>query len=132
MNKCVDAWGMPIRMFTDLYGKPVERTPFSHPYSFDPYVIWKSEEFNINKIYSAEYSDRMLDWDIHKFEKCSQEVFGNQKQYFDDRDPKDIEKFLIKYFEHDLKLVAIEKCCYFPTGYPIWIFHFEDKSKSKK
>ena len=132
MTKCVDAWGMPIRMLTDLYGKPVERTPFSHPYSFDPYVIWKSEEFNINKIYSAEYSDRMLDWDIHKFEKCTKEVFGNEGQFFNDRNPEDIEKFLIKYLGHDLKLIAIEKCCNFCNGYPYWIFYYENLEENDK
>jgi len=132
MNYYINADGEPIPMFTDLYGNPIEKTPYSHPYDFDQHVIWVSNKFDKNKIYSAEYSDRMLQWDIEKFERCLQEVFGNQKQYFDDRDPKDIEKFLIKYFGHKLKLVAIEKCCYFPTGYPIWIFHFEDKSKSNK
>lgn len=132
MNQYVDAWGMPIRMFTDLYGKPIERTPFSHPYNFDQYVIWKSEEFDKNKIYSAEYSDRMLEWDIEKFTKCAEEVFGNQGQFFDDRNPKDIEKFLIKYFGQNLKLVAIEKCCNPSSGYPIWIFHYENLEQSDK
>lgn len=132
MSDSKNSWGEPLSMFTDLYGNPVERTPYSHPYSFDQYVIWKSNVFDKNKIYSAEYSDRMLEWDREKFSKCTREVFGNQKQYFDDREPKDIEKFLIKYFGHELKLVAVEKCCNVPTGYPIWIFHFEDLIKNNK
>ena len=132
MTQYNDAWDKPIRMFTDLYGNPVERTPFSHPYNFDQYVIWKSKEFDKNKIYSAEYSDRMLEWDMEKFTKCTEEVFGNHGQFFDNRNPKDIEKFLIKYFGHDLKLVAIEKCCNFATGYPIWIFYFEDINENNK
>ena len=132
MTYYTNADGYPIPMLTDLDGNPVERTPHTHPYNFDQHVIWISEKFKKNKIYSATYSDRMLEWDIEKFSRCSQEIFGDQKQYFDDRDPKDIENFLIKYFGHKLKLVAIEKCCNLSTGYPIWIFHFEDKSKSKK
>ena len=121
-----DTFGAPIPMLTDLYGNPIERTPYSHPYNFDQHVIWVSKKFNKSKIYSAEYSDRMLEWDIEKFSRCLQEVFGNQGQSFDNRDPKDVEKFLIKYFGHKLKLVAIEKCCNLSTGYPIWIFHFKD------
>lgn len=132
MDNLLNAWGEPVDRFTDLYGNPVERTPFTHPYNFDQYVIWKSKDFNKNKVYSAEYSDRMIEWDIEKFSRCTQEVFHNQKQYFDDRKPKDIERFLIKYFGHELKLIAIEKCCNFATGYPIWIFHYEDLSQTNK
>lgn len=120
----------PIPMLTDLYGNPIERTPYSHPYNFDQHVIWVSKKFDKSKIYSAEYSDRMLEWDSEKFARCTQEVFGNQGQSFDNRNPKDIEKFLIKYFGHDLKLVAIEKCCNVATGYPIWIFHFKDSKQT--
>lgn len=125
-NYYIDSFGEIIPMLTDLHGKPVERTPYSHPYSFDQHVTWISEKFDKNKIYSAEYSDRMLGWDREKFARCTQEVFKNQKQYFDVREPKDIEKFLIKYFGHNLELVAIEKCCNLSSGYPIWIFHFEE------
>lgn len=130
MNNYINSYDKPIPTFTDLYGNPVERTPYSHPYSFDQHVIWISEDFEKNKIYSAEYSDRMLEWDREKFARCIQEIFGNQRQAFDDRDPKDIESFLIKYFGHKLKLVAIEKCCNLSTGYPICIFHYEDVSKN--
>ena len=130
MNNYLTSWGEPTPMFTDLYGNPVERTPYSHPYNFDQHVIWVSKDFDKNKIYSAEYSDRMLEWDREKFARCIQEIFRNQKTYFDDRNPKDIEKFLIKYFGHKLKLVAIEKCCNISTGYPIWIFHYEAMSKN--
>ena len=132
MNNLVNDWGESIPMLTDLYGNPVERTPYTHPYNFDQHVIWKSKEFDKNKIYSAEYSDRMMEWDREKFARCTEEVFHNQKQCFDNRKPKDVEKFLIKYFEYNLKLVAIEKCCNFPTGYPIWIFHYEDLSNNNK
>ena len=130
MNNYLEYSGKPIPIFFDLYGNPVERTPYSHPYNFDQHAIWISENFDRNKIYCAEYSDRMLQWDREKFARCTQEIFGNQQQCFDDRKPKAIEKFLIKYFGHDLKLVAIEKCCNISTGYPIWIFHFEDMSKN--
>lgn len=132
MNNYQNAWGESIPMLTDLYGNSVERTPYTHPYNFDQHVIWKSEDFDKTKVYSAEYSDRMLEWNREKFARCTQEVFKNQSQYFDNRKPKDIEKFLIKYFEHNLKLVAIEKCCNFSTGYPIWIFYFEDLSNNNK
>lgn len=132
MNNYQNAWGESIPMLTDLYGNPVERTPFSHPYDFDQHAIWISEDFDKTKVYSADYSDRMMEWDREKFASCTKEVFGNQKQYFDDRDPRDVEKFLIKYFGYDLKLIAIEKCCNFSTCYPIWIFHYEYLSQTNK
>lgn len=122
----INAWGEEITpQFADLHGRPVERTPFSHPYNFDQYVTWKSKDYDSNKIYSGEYSDRMMEWDRKKYCDCIKEVFGNERQYFDNRKPEDIEKFLIKYFGHDLTLVAVEKACNWSTGYPIWVFHFE-------
>ena len=122
----VNCWGEQINpLFADIYGNPVERTPYSHPYNFDQFVVWTDKKFKPREIYDAVYSDRMMEWDLQKFSACCQRVFGDQRQYFDGRKPEDIEKFLIEYFGHDLKLMAIEKGCNVATGYPLWIFHYK-------
>ena len=110
--------------FVDLDGKPVKRTPFSHPYNYDKYVTWKSKDFNKEK-YSAVYSDRLFQWDWEKYNKCCKEVFKNTGQFFDKREPKEIEKFLSLYFNKEIKLTAVAQGCNQATGYPFWVFFYE-------
>lgn len=111
--------------FVDLNGKPIERTPFSHPYNYDEYVIWKDKIFNEDK-HSAVYSDRLYQWDYEKYDKCCQEVFKNKGQAFYQREPKEIEKFLKMYFEKEIKLTAVAQGCNQATGYPYWVFFYEE------
>ena len=56
-------------VYLDLSGKPVKRTPWSHPYSYDEFVIFKSERFG--PMDCMVYSDRMLQWDREAFSKAS-------------------------------------------------------------
>ena len=111
--------------FVDLDGNEIKRNPFSHPYNYDEYVIWKDEDFDKEK-YSAVYSDRLWQWNYEKYNKCCQTVFKNKGQMFDNREPKEIEEFLIMYFDKKIKLTAVIKGCNLSTGYPYWIFIYED------
>lgn len=115
----------PYSRFVNLNGDPVRKTPFSHPYNYDEYVIWKDQNFNIEKSL-ATYSDRLFQRNYEKYNKCCQEVFQNQSQYFNDRDPKEIEKFLIMYFEKEIKLTAIVQGCNQSNGFPYWVFFYEN------
>lgn len=112
--------------FVDLNGNPVKRTPFTHAYNYDEYVIYKDENFKEVKC-DAVYSDRLYQWDYDKFNRCCKEVFKNQGQYFSERDPKEIEKFLSLYFEKEVKLMAITQGCNASTGYPYWVFFYKEK-----
>lgn len=110
--------------FVDLDGNEIKRNPFSHPYNYDEYVIWKDENFN-NEKYSAVYSDRLYQWDSEKYNRCCQEVFANKGQQFYQREPKEIEKFLSMYFEERIKLTAVMQGCNQSSGFPYWIFLYE-------
>ena len=122
---CMNIFGEVVEpQFVDLDGNEIKRNPFTHPYSYDEYVIWKDENFNKEK-YSAVYSDRLYQYDYEKYNKCCQEVFENQGQRFDQRDPKEIEKFLSMYFDERIKLTAIMQGCNQSSGFPYWIFLYE-------
>ena len=122
---CMNIFGEVVEpQFVDLDGNEIKRNPFTHPYSYDEYVIWKDENFNKEK-YSAVYSDRLYQWDYEKYNKCCQEVFKNQGQRFNQRDPKEIEKFLSMYFDERIKLTAIMQGCNQSSGFPYWIFLYE-------
>lgn len=110
--------------FVDLDDNPIKRTPYECPYEFDEYLIWKDENFDKEK-YSAVYSDRLWQWDYEKYNRCCQEVFKNQGQRFDEREPEEIERFLSMYFGNEIKLLAIMKGCNVNSGFPYWIFLYE-------
>lgn len=107
----------------DLNGRPVERTKEEYPYSYDPYVVW---EDNYNKTNECIFSDRLVQWDYNKFNKCCKKIWNNDSQYFDDRLPKDIEKFLKLYLNKQIKLTAIMEACNCSNGFPYWIFYYKN------
>lgn len=113
--------------FVDLRGNPIKRTPYSHPYNYDEYVVWKSNEFDINN-YHAAYSDRLWEFDSLKYENCCSKIFKNTGQRFDNgRNHKTINDFLNLYFEKEVKLTAIMQGCNQWNGYPYWIFLYEEE-----
>ena len=112
--------------FVDLDGHPVKHTPWTHPYSFDEHVLWKSED--CKKTDCFVYSDRMMSWDWDKFHESMKQVWEKHGHYFDGDDPKDVEKFLSLYNGKQVKLTAILKGCNISNGYPYFIFGYKEVS----
>ena len=105
-------------------GEPIERTKASHPYSYEDFTVWGKNM----KGTSGVYSDRLYGWDYKKYNRCCEEVWGNQGQYFDrsDRTPETIEKFLQLYYDDTtLELTWIVEGCNVSSGYPYWYFSFK-------
>lgn len=109
--------------FVDLDGNPVERTPWSHPYSFSEHVLWKSDD--CTKMDHFVYSDRMMSWDWTKFHDSMKQVWQQHGHYFDGDNPADVERFLSLYQEKPVKLTAILKGCNVSNGYPYYIFGYK-------
>ena len=107
--------------YVDLDGKPIERTPITHPYNFDDYVEWKS---GFTKGDSAVYSDRLYQWDSKKYDECYNEIFKKSGQYFNSNNPSGIEKFLSMYFGKEITLTAILRGCNQASGFPYWVFYY--------
>lgn len=114
----------PRLKFVDLDGKRIKKNPFDYPYNYDEYVLWKGD-YNKEKS-KVVYSDRLKEWDSDKFNKCCKKIFGDTGQYFSNRKPEYIEKFLRLYFEKEIKLTAILEGCNQSSGYPVWIFIYEE------
>ena len=117
-------------LFVDIYGYLVERTPVEHPYNFDPYVLWKSLEFDSSD--KVCWSDRLYQYDSALFDRCCKKIWNNTSQNFHNRRHQDVELFLNAYIVDDysdkIKLTAVEECCNFSTGYPYWAFHYKEVS----
>ena len=114
--------------FVDLNGVPVDRMMYSYLYNYDGFVVWqrKREQNECLKNCHTVYSDRLYQWDWKRFNKCCEEVFGNSGQYFDNRKPEDIEKFLSLYFGKTVKLHVVMQYCNQSTGFPYWRFDYEE------
>lgn len=110
-------------IFVDLDGNRVARTPWSHPYSFDEHVLWKSDD--CQKTDCFVYSDRMMSWDWIKFHESMKAVWPNgHGHYFDSDDHADVEKFMSLYQGCPIRLTAILKGCNISNGYPYFVFGY--------
>ena len=114
--------------FIGYDGKLCERTPLTNPYSYDPFVIWRSEDFdgeNMNIPYlSTTFSDRMRQWDCQKFDDAWHEVWGDAGKGFRFKEIKDIERFLSLYYGQNVKLLELSEQCNWSSGIPYWCFVF--------
>lgn len=103
------------------YG-PGIRSKFTHPYSYDPFTIWRREGKPPGNT-SGIYSDRLLSWDYAKHDQLCLKHFGNQGQYWGNRSPALIEKFLQDWHnDPSIKLWRIIESCDLSNGYPVWCF----------
>lgn len=122
--KKYNSWGEISSLYVDEYDNPVERTKDKYPYTYDGFVVYrlgKNEE-----ITGTVYSDRMLQWDWDKYNKCTKEVFGDTRQMFYDATPSQIEALLQLYFQKPtLKLILMMEYCNVSNGYPVWRFDYK-------
>lgn len=113
------------QQYVDENGKPVLQTPITHPYSYDAYVIWGRKTNNSGSV----YSDRLYQWDSQKYNELCRLIWNNESQYFDQRNPSDIQTFLRRYNDNEqIVLTMIMKCCNVSSGYPIWIFFYRENN----
>ena len=85
-------------------------------------LSWKSKE--ISEAKHSVYSDRLYQWNAKKFNECCNIVWNNSRQYFSNRTPEEIEKFLSLYFTKEIKLVAIYEYENASNGFPYWRFDY--------
>ena len=121
-NQQIGPDGYFLSMYRNEFGRPVERTPQTHPYSYDTFVTWENK-YKI-KPSGSVYSDRLFQWDSEKYNTYCKKHWGNHGQYFSET-PEKIEAFLRDYFsEPKLILCRVMQTCNKSSGYPIWIFSY--------
>lgn len=109
--------------YVDMNGFPVERPKRKYPYSYDPFRVYK-RNWSPNDI--SVDSDRLFEWDSEKFNRLSNEIFGNTGQNFSNRYPELIQKFLCQYFDRQILLTGIMECCNVGNGYSYWTFYYKE------
>lgn len=128
MEELYDCCGVNVGpLYLDLSDNPIKRTPRTHPYSYDDFVLYKSEDFD--PMDSMVYHDRMLQWDREAFGKAASEVWPKDpgSQMFSGKKPEDINRFLSLYFGKEVKLTAVLQGCNAGNGFPYWIFAYKEQ-----
>ena len=77
------------------------------------------------------YSDRMHQWDYKKYNDCCRKVWSNEgQQFYSDRRPEDVEKFLRLYTsDESLTLCRIIRYKRM-NGYCVWRFDYNTNKNS--
>lgn len=112
-----------MRIFYNIAGERIKRSPHEFPYSYDPFVLFKDGSWS--EFDEAVYSDRLYEWDSELYDRCCETIWRDHGQYFSRRKPTDIERFLRLYFKKNLRLTGIEEGCNVRNGYPYWIFYMK-------
>lgn len=109
--------------YRDWAGNYIKKTPDTHGYSYDPYVVYKNKQEYEHSV----YSDRLFQWDSQKHDSLCKKHFGNQSSYWNNRSNDKIEAFLRDYFDKpNIKLVGVMQGCNVSSGYPYWIFMYDE------
>jgi hypothetical protein len=104
--------------YMDEHNQIIERTPSTHPYSYDSYILWRN--LPNDQMNASAYSDRMMQWNYKKFDELWKK-HGLKGQYWYASDKDKIEAFIKDYFEKpNLKVVYVMQCCNQATGFPLW------------
>ena len=100
---------------------PNTRTKATHPYSYDPFTMWRGP----GEPDGGAYTDRLFQWDHKKHDALCMKHFGDRGQYWGRRDTNKIQAFLRDYLDApELVLCEVQEHCNQATGYPCWYFAY--------
>jgi len=109
----------------DIDGNLIERTKHSHPYSYDPFTIWRVLPKECET--GSFYTDRMFQWDHALTTELIKKHFNTQSQRFDGYTAEQLEPFVRERFNKpNLKVAALREYCNQATGYPVWLITYSD------
>lgn len=108
-------------------GSVVPEDPYGGKYAYH-----KEPLMEVGREPTSVYSDRMYSWDSEKYNRCTKEVWGDNRQYFEQSNtkPADIERFLRLYNDNEsVQLFAVIRYVNQSNGYPVWRFDYTIKRK---
>lgn len=111
------------KKYQEFLPQNIAKPQASYPYTYDPFLIFFNEEAK-KEATDSIYTDRLLQWDWEKHNKLCRKHFGNEGQYWSQRDPKKIEAFLCDWTGKRIVLVANIQCVNVSNGYPLWRLDF--------
>ena len=104
-------------MGATIQGGPGMKSKETHPYNYDPVMVWNRGEVSESSV----YTDRLFMWDHEKHDRLCKKHFGDEGQFWNTRTPEQIEGFLQDYLgAPGLVLCEIQEQCKASTGCPTW------------
>ena len=114
--------------YKDEHGRSIKKTPQTHPYSYDGYVLHEANtDVEAN---NTIYTDRLSMWDYDKKERLMQKHFAKTGDWWNEYSPDQIEAFLRDWCDDpELKLRRVMQYCNVSSGYPLWRLDFKQTVK---
>jgi hypothetical protein len=112
----------------DERGNQNIRTPLTHPYNYDPFVVW----FNPSSLKSnaSFYTDRCRAWDRPLYESLMKELFADKGHYWSEYEPEAVQMFVRRFLHCDgLDVEKLVEHCHVSNGYPCWQILYYDPRK---
>lgn len=125
---CMEGETYDEKAYVDIEGKIVNRNPMEYPYSYNPFVIYKSNDYkNTDTPY---YYDRILSKfkkeDINNaLDKIGLKMYGPEMIRMSWKNPYHVEQFVSILFKRTVKCTAIMEGCKFFDGYKYWIVYIQ-------
>lgn len=108
-----------------------EKTKADWPYNYDPFLIYFNEKAKQLPT-STIYTDRLRTWDWDKNKRLCRKHFGNEGDYWHDREHKKIEAFLCDWTGRNIMLIAVIQYVNVRNGYPYWRLDFCEFPEKEK
>lgn len=105
--------------YYDQYGNPIERTPITHRYNYDSFLMLR--QLPNEEATAGVYTDRLYRDYFHEIESLVLRYTGTRGQYWDKFTLDQIQNIMRDHFKRqDLLVVYVMQCCNQATGYPLW------------
>lgn len=114
--------GVP-KQYQKFLPENLKKGRYAYPYTYDPFLIFFNEKATQGAT-GTIYTDRLLQWDYEKHNLLCKKHFGNEGQYWHDREAKKIEAFLCDWTGKKIVLVANIQYVNMSSGYPQWRFDY--------
>jgi hypothetical protein len=111
--------------YCDQYGKPVDRTPESHPYTYDSYLLHRI--LPNEDVTGGVYSDRLYQENYELTSSLIKKHCGSESQMWDRFTVAQLQSFLRERLARpNLELAYVMQCCNQASGYPLWYLAYKD------
>jgi len=99
----------------------------THPYSYDPYWIWKKGDVKVKGV-NVDYHDRLQQWNWDRYRKAFDLVkedgcTGDINSFTQEQ----ASMFMSHYQDKPCEVIAIAEGCNQSSGYPYWVFWYVKK-----
>lgn len=123
--------GRMIGGVLNAQGQTVTRTKSTHPYSYDPFLLWRKLPNEMAT--GGVYTDRLSQWDYELNNRLKRKHFESESDYYSQFTPEQVESFLQERLEKPmLKVVYMEEHCNVATGYPVWYIAYAGNEENSE